>query len=122
MTLRNKNWYWPVTAALAITILTLSGSQCSQVADRAVGPDSGTLGDGNGNGVSACVHACNEIAKNDRDEERDLHRANIQACNRNPACLEQEAARHEARQEEIAAASQSCKAPCHEQGRGGGGQ
>lgn len=120
MTLRNKNWYWPITAALAITILTLSGSQCSQVADRAVGPGSGTLD--NGSGVSACVRACNDIAKDARDAEQDLHRANIEACHGNPACLEQERARHEARQEEIAAAAQSCKAPCHEQGRGGGGQ
>ena len=120
MTLRNKNWYWPLTAALAITILTLSGSQCSQVADRSVGPDSETLG--RGNEVAACVQACNDIAKSDRDIEKDLHKANVAACNGNAACLAAEEARHEARQDEIDAAMQLCKAPCHEQGRGSGGQ
>lgn len=120
MTLRNKNWYWPVTAALAITILTLSGSQCSQVADRSVGPDNSTLG--RGNEVAACVQACNEIAKDDRAAENDLHKANVEACDGNMTCLEEEEARHEARMDEIEAAMQMCKAPCHEQGRGGGGQ
>jgi hypothetical protein len=120
MTLRDKNWNWPATAALAITILTLSGSQCSQVADRSVGPDSGTLGQGNE--VAACVHACNDSAKDDRNIEQDLHKANVKACNGNPTCLADEEARHEARLDEIEAAMQQCKAPCHEQGRGGGGQ
>jgi hypothetical protein len=121
MTLRNKKWQWPATAALAITLLTLSGSQCSQVGDRAVGPDSGSLGN-NGNGVSACVQACNDIAKSDRDAEKDLHKENVRACNGDKSCLDAEKARHEARMEEIAAAQKACKAPCHEQGRGGGGQ
>ncbi|HEX7878717.1 MAG TPA: hypothetical protein VF720_04875 [Candidatus Eisenbacteria bacterium] len=120
MTLRNKKWQWPATAALAITLLTLSGSQCSQVADRATGPDTGSLG--NNNDVAACVQACNETAKQDRDAEKDLFKANKEACNGDPACLDAEEARHEARMEEIAAASQLCKAPCHEQGGGGGGQ
>lgn len=120
MTLRNKNWYWPLTAALAFTVLTLSGSQCSQVADRSVGPDNNTLG--RGNEVAACVQACNDIAKGDRDIEKDLHKANVAACNGNAACLAAEEARHEARQDEIDATTQLCKAPCHEQGRGSGGQ
>ncbi|TPW14162.1 MAG: hypothetical protein FD129_1131 [bacterium] len=120
MTLRNKNGFWPITAALAITILTLSGSQCSQVADRAVGPDSGTLDQAAE--VAACVQACNESAKGDRDSEKQLHKANIEACNGDETCLAEEEARHEAQLDEINAEMQFCKAPCHEQGGGTGGQ
>ena len=119
MTLRNKKWQWPATAALAITLLTLSGSQCSQVADRALGPDSGALADANA--ISACVQACNDTAKRDRDAEKVLFKANLDACTTS-ACKDAEGARHEARMEEISAAQELCKSPCHEQGSGGGGQ
>lgn len=120
MTLRNKRWHWPALALMAMTILTLSGSQCSQVADRAVGADTriGT----EGGGVSECVQACNELARAAREAERILHLANIEACAGDESCLEDEEARHEARMEEIAAQSQECKATCHEQGGGSGGE
>jgi hypothetical protein len=120
MTLRNKKWQWPATAALAITLLTLSGSQCSQVADRATGPTSGTFA--TDAEIAACIQSCNDVAKGNRDGERVLHKANVIACNGDESCLDAEEARHEARMEEIAALQGACKSPCHEQGGGGGGQ
>lgn len=123
MTLRKATLNTTAAGILVLAVLTLSGSQCSEVSDRAVNPQGSDIGTGsNGRGVAACVQACNDLGRDLRRDERILHRENIQACDGDYECLEDEEARHEARMEEIASIVQACKAPCHEQGGGSGGQ
>jgi hypothetical protein len=118
---------WPILLSIVIAGMALSGSQCAGVGDQVTGPNdnSGTLAESGG--VSACVQACNEAARLARDEEKDLHKDNISACQtlRGDAkreCMEAEDARHDARLEEIDMAMEYCKSQCHEQGSGSGGQ
>lgn len=123
MTLRKATLNTTAAGILVLAVLTLSGSQCSEVSDRAVNPQGSDIGTGsNGGSVAACVQACNDLGRDLRRDERILHRENIQACDGDYECLEDEEARHEARMEEIASIVQACKAPCHEQGGGSGGQ
>lgn len=125
MTLRKATLSTTAAGILVLAVLTLSGSQCSQVSDRAVNPQGSEFGTGGTEaerGAAACVQACNDLGRDLRREERNLHRENVRACNGDYDCLADEEARHEARMEEIASIVQACKAPCHEQGRGSGGQ
>ncbi len=125
---RGKSNVWGAIVALSVT-LALTGSQCSQVSDRITSPSgsSGTGVNGSGGGVSACVQACNDAARTARDFERNLHKNNLEACkvlrgSERDACMAAENARHDARMEQISMELEACKAPCHEQGSGSGGQ
>jgi hypothetical protein len=124
MTLRKATLSTTVSGILVLAVLILSGSQCSEVSDRAVNPQGSEFGTGDdaSRGAAACVAACNDLGRDLRREERNLHHDNVRACDGNSECLDEEEARHEARMEEIASIVQACKAPCHEQGRGSGGQ
>ncbi len=121
-----------LSGIVLVAAFSLSGAQCSQVGDRITAPTSGSNGgatgsEGTSGSVSACVQACNDIAKAARDAERDLHKENLIACRDlsgpdRASCTSAENLRHATRMEVIAADMQICKAPCHEQGGGSGGQ
>lgn len=105
-------------------VTVAANPQCAQVDDRITSPN-GVITEGSGGlggTVAECVQACNEEAKDARAYERDLHKANVEACGDDYDCLMAEDARHEAAMELIAADMQACKSPCHEQGGGSGGQ
>jgi hypothetical protein len=111
---------WLVLGILALASMSASGPQCTQVGDRATAPREGALDE---QGVIAeCIHSCNDDAKESRDAERRLHTDNVKACAGDSDCLADEEARHEAAMDAIAAASKACKASCHDQGGGEGGQ
>lgn len=124
-----KRGKWNVLAVLVIGTVTmaLTGSQCSRVSDRLTAPSTSESAISISGSVAECVQICNEEARVARNAEQELHRANGNACrllrgSAKSACLAAEGARHEARMEEISMDMQACKAPCHEQGSGSGGQ
>jgi hypothetical protein len=117
--------HWSITTLIIVAGFALSGSQCARVSDQLTGPQISS--EPLAGGVSDCVQACNQIAQNDRNVEKDLHKTNLTACQQlrgaaKDACMSEENARHDARTEEIDAQLDYCKSLCHEQGSGTGGQ
>ncbi len=110
-----------LVASLAFFALAASDPQCAKVSDRVTAPDASLDQQGKG-GVADCVQSCVSFAKTARADEQDLHKANVAACGDDAQCLAQEEARHEAAMEQIAMDERDCKAPCHNQGTGTGGQ
>jgi hypothetical protein len=108
-------------AGLAFFALAASEPQCARVGDQVVSPDGASLNSNKG-GVSQCVHACVDEAQQRRADEKDLHKTNIESCAGDWQCLQEEEARHESVMEQIAMDQRDCKALCHNQGGGHGGQ
>ena len=129
--MKRGKWNWWTLAAVGTVAMALSGSQCSRISDRVTSPTGNDIGasvsETTGGGVSACIQACNQAARDARDAEKELHKNNLDACkelsgSERDACMDEENARHDARMEEISMDLEACKAPCHEQGSGSGGQ
>ena len=109
---------------LSVLFVALAAAswQCVPVDDQATAPATLSTQGASGRGVAACVQACNEIAKDARADEKQLHKDNKEACGDNQECLDAEEDRHDAAMEQIAFEMQECKRPCHSQGGGSGGQ
>jgi hypothetical protein len=112
-----------VLAVLCLSLFAIAGadSNCAKVSDP-VSPGDGTGLQASGGGRSDCMKACTRAKNDAKREERDLHRDNVDACDSDPECLREEAARHAARMAEIMRDFHVCREDCHEQGGGGGGQ
>ncbi len=111
-----------LVAGLAFFALAASEPQCARIGDRVAGPNGSTPDVKGGNGVAECVQACVSAAQDARAAENDIHNANLESCAGDPECLAEESARHAAVMQQIAMDQQDCKAPCHNQGGGHGGQ
>jgi len=98
--------------------------QCAQVDDRVTAPHEAVTDETGGNSsVVECIHTCNDVAKEARDREAEVHKQNLTLCGKsNPECKQQENARHSAVMDQIDADQDYCKALCHDQGSGSGGQ
>ncbi len=108
-------------AGMAFFALAASEPQCARVGDQVVSPD-GTSLNSNKGGVSQCVRACVDEAQQRRADEKDLHHTNLKSCAGDWQCHQEEEARHESVMEQIAMDQRDCKALCHNQGGGHGGQ
>lgn len=102
---------------LALIALTLAG--CTMIGD--------TLGVSvNRAGPSACIKACVTAQGDLLEAEIQLHQAQIEACQdlhgpAKGACIEAEAARHEAAMVQISQGRRECMNNCHRQGTGSAG-
>jgi hypothetical protein len=89
-------------------------AQCRSVTDNVFGRSSAAAK------AKSCVTQCSDTANEQLRIESDLHTANAQACNGDPACLAAEETRHTAAVEAIQAARRACQSACHHQGGGTG--
>jgi hypothetical protein len=106
---------------LTVAAFGMTGSQCARVGDRVTAADTSTLVEGLNRDYGKCISTCNLDAADARRAENQRFRRAIAACN-NKACREQEIATHMANLEGIHADLQECKANCHQQGTGSGGE
>ena len=77
-------------------------------------------------GPTSCVKDCNDLYKGLYEQEQKLHDTNIEACQAleqpdKGACLEAEAARHEAAMTTLSSGKVECQNTCHRQGGGSAG-
>lgn len=105
---------------LVVFVLALSGAQCARSDDRALNPSLRSL-DTQGD-METCVAGCAASAKADRQAESSRHVGAVEACADSPDCLQEEAALHVSIIQAINADFQACRAACHNQGSGTGGQ
>lgn len=99
---------------LALAAASLTLTHCRMIGDKLTG-----VGVGNLQRANDCLKACKDVYKQAIKDEDRLHRDRERACNRQPACIAAENARHAAAIAQIEAAYAACKASCHEQGGGG---
>lgn len=110
---------WLLVAAFAVVAMGASAPQCARTSDTPLTPAAKTLAPQD---LADCVDACNVDAKLQRSDEKLRHVAVVQACDDDEGCLADEEALHEMIMERIASDTQQCKANCHNQGGGFGGQ
>ncbi len=103
--------------AAVLSLVALGLSQCRIVDDRLTGIRVQSLRGSSASCIAQCQSAANQAVRS----ESQLHTTNVKACNRDPACLAAEEARHEAALASIGAARRACMDGCHQQGRGQGG-
>ena len=108
-------------AGLAFFALAASEPQCARVGDQVVSPDGASLNSNKG-GVSQCVRACVDEAQQRRADEQDLYQANLASSLGDWQAIQEEEVRHNTVMEQIAMDQRDCKALCHNQGGGHGGQ
>ena len=104
-------------AVLIATLSVVGGlllTQCRSVTDTVFGRNA-TLAK-----AENCMNDCAKKGVVATQAENDLHKANEQACGGNLACLQAEAARHEAAKAAVNEARKRCQAGCHDQGGGKG--
>lgn len=89
-------------------------AQCRSVTDNVFGRSNAAAKAEN------CVKSCNNVMQDQKQAENETHKANVKACDGNPSCLSQEAARHEAAIAAINEARKRCQSACHHQGGGQG--
>ena len=97
-----------VTSPLALT-------QCRKVGDQLTGVDAGLFRRKNND---RCRKDCLDEYRDRSREEAALHRENVRDCDRDPACLDEEDARHLAALAAIKAQRDACLNGCHHQGGG----
>ncbi len=128
--LRHLRWFG--FALLLVFAMAATGSQCAKVEDRTTAPDvslspsSGGDGEdldhhGHG-GYRECIRDCVWQAQRERALEQIRHQRNLRHCGHDQECIRHENARHRAVMEQIAREERACKAECHQQGEGHGGQ
>lgn len=104
---------------VSMVFLAASSPQCARFDDKVLSP---TLSELSQPGVGNCIKACVEEAQDARTAEMERFRAAIKDCESGSDCRAREAALHVANMQQIADDERACKEPCHEQGRGRGGQ
>jgi len=108
-----------VNAALLCALVGLTAllSQCRSVSNDVLGVGLQPGADQ----ASACTNQCTKTYTQQVKAENTLHMANEKACNKDPVCLANEEARHEAALKSIKQAYDDCVNNCHDQGRGTAG-
>lgn len=110
-----------LVAGFALLVMMAStGSQCTKVEDSVTGPLNAPRAEVGGE-RSDCIHECNRAMREALRAESALHNTNVHACVGNPDCLRDENARHAAALRRIHDETRDCRAACHDQGRGHGG-
>src|SRR5262245_8424188 len=111
---------WVALGLVAVVSISASSPQCVRVGDRATGVRDDAFDPQAG--VSICVKVCNDGFKAATTSEQSRHTAAVKDCNGDKDCIADEQNTHVAARQKIAADLQTCKAICHNQGSGSGGQ
>ena len=104
-----------------VLLLTLAGAVLTLTHCRNVGDRLSGVGVGQFKRPGSCFDACYDAYRNQVKGENDLHVALVKNCTGDPACLEEEDARHEAALNNIQADRINCLNTCHQQGSGTAG-
>ncbi len=115
--LARRGWY-VLLPALSFVFLASSSPQCTRTSDHLLSP---SALQGENSAFGQCVTGCAHAAVEARAEESERFVAAMQACDGDPECHQDEAARHVDRLAVIAHEQRICMAVCHDQGVGSGG-
>lgn len=107
-----------ILLAILCGVAVVALTQCKMTGDKVTGVQvtEGNRLTNRGDCVSNCAHEANDAM----DAEKDLHKANVDRCHGDPACLDTENSRHTAAVQAIQDQRKHCMDRCHQQGGGHG--